>query len=138
MTNLEALSEIELSSRARNYPLYFALFMGALSIITMQATSTLPGTPMTLSVLFIILYFFNKNLKVFKFFEKHFVFQKGIMGKTNVPYTALTSYAVVKKSIIITYQNSKGKEKKIRFPVNQIEPKQFPILENTLKSKISD
>ncbi|MFB9053887.1 hypothetical protein ACFFVB_12445 [Formosa undariae] len=131
-------TEIELSSKAKNKPLYFALFMGAISIIAIQATSTLPGMPMGLAILFITLYVFNKNLKVFKFSEKHFVFQVGILGKTNVPYSALKSYEVVKKNIVITYQNPNKKEKKIRLPISQIEPTQFSLFENTLKSKISN
>ncbi|MDW5289672.1 hypothetical protein [Formosa sp. PL04] len=130
-------TEIELSSIAKNKPLYFGLFMGAISMIALSATSTLPGMPMGLAILFFSTYFLNKNLKVFTFLEKHFVFQTGILGKKNIPYSTLKSYAVVKKNIVITYQNPNEKEKKIRLPVSQIEPTQFPLLEDTLKSKIS-
>ena len=130
-------TEIELSSKAKNKPLYFALFMGAISMIALSATSTIPGMPMGLAILFFSLYVFNKNLKIFKFFEKHFVFQAGMIGKKNVAYSALKSYAVVKKNIVITYQNPNEKEKKIRIPISQIEPTQLPLLESTLKSNIS-
>ena len=130
-------TEIGLSSSAKNKPLYFALFMGAISIIALQATSTVPGMPIGLAILFSTLYVFNKNLKVFKFSEKHFVFQAGIIGKKNVAYSALKSYAVEKKIMVITYQNLNEKEKKIKFPISQIESDQFQVLENTLKSKIT-
>ncbi|EPR74471.1 hypothetical protein ADIWIN_0572 [Winogradskyella psychrotolerans RS-3] len=94
--------------------------------------------PLGCAIVFFGLYAFNKKLKVFKFFETHFVFQPGVIGKTSVPYSALKSFAVEKKVIVITYENSNGKEKKIRCLVSQIEPKQFPLLESTLKSKIND
>ena len=129
-------SEIELSSKAKNKPLIFALFMIGLSLITLQATSIEIVFPIAFCIIFFSLYAFNKNLKVFKFSEHHFVFQAGIIGKKEVSYSALKSYVIERKVMIITYQNPDEKEKKIRIQVSQIEPTQFPLLEDILKSKI--
>jgi len=138
MTKTDNASGIELSSQAKYKPLVFALFMIGLCLISLQDISIESVIPLVGAIVFFGLYAFNKKLKVFNFFETHFVFQPGVIGKTTVPYSALKSFAVEKKVIVITYENSDGKEKKIKCLVSQIEPKQFPILENTLKSKISD
>ncbi|WP_179352061.1 hypothetical protein [Winogradskyella vidalii] len=136
MNKTDTISEIELSSTAKNKPLYFALFMLALSLITLQAPSIEIVVPIAFCILFFSLYVFNKNLKVFKFSENHFVFQTGIIGKKEIAYSALKSYAVERKVMVITYQNPNEKEKKLRLPVSQIKPTQFPVLEDILKSKI--
>ncbi|MFD2541235.1 hypothetical protein ACFSSB_02800 [Lacinutrix gracilariae] len=138
MTKTDNASGIELSSQAKYKPLVFALFMIGLCLISLQDISIESVIPLVGAIVFFGLYAFNKKLKVFNFFETHFVFQPGVIGKTTVPYSALKSFAVEKKVIVITYENSDGKEKKIKCLVSQIESKQFPILESTLKSKISD
>jgi len=130
-------SEIELSSTAKNKPLYFALFMLALSLLTLQATSIEIVFPIAFCIIFFSLYVFNKNLKVFKFSDHHFVFQAGIIGKKKISYNTLKSYTAERKVIVITYQNPNEKEKKLRFPISDIEPTQLPLLENILKNKIS-
>ncbi|MGR7813730.1 hypothetical protein [Lacinutrix undariae] len=129
--------EIELSVKAKNKPLFFAFFMLALSLLTLQAASIEVVFSIAFCILFFSLYVFNKNLKVFKFLEDHFVFQTGITDKKEVSYSALKSYAVERKLVVVIYQNPNEKEKKIRLPVSQIEPTQFSLLEDTLKSKIS-
>lgn len=138
MTQTDNASGIKLSSKAKYKPLVFALFMIGLCLISLQDISIESVIPLVGAIVFFGLYIFNKKLKVFNFFETHFVFQPGVIGKTTVPYSALKSFAVEKKVIVITYENSDGKEKKIKCLVSQIESKQFPILETTLKSKISD
>ncbi|MFD1015429.1 hypothetical protein [Winogradskyella rapida] len=138
MTKTDNDSGIELSSKAKYKPLVFALFMIGLCLISLQDISIESVIPLVGAIVFFGLYAFNKKLKVFNFLETHFVFQPGVIGKTTVPYSALKSFAVEKKVIVITYENSDGKEKKIKCLVSQIESKQFPILESTLKSKISD
>ncbi|PZW42484.1 hypothetical protein LX95_00796 [Mesonia algae] len=138
MTKSHTKSGIELSSKAKYKPLVFALFMIGLCLISLQDISIESVIPLGAAIIFFGLYVFNKKLKVFNFFETHFVFQPGVIGKITVPYNALKSFAVEKKVILITYENSDKKEKKIRFLVSQIEPKQFPLLESTLKSKISN
>jgi len=138
MTKTDNASGIELSSQAKYKPLVFALFMIGLCLISLQDISIESVIPLVGAIVFFGLYAFNKKLKVFNFFETHFVFQPGVIGKTTVPYSALKSFAVEKKVIVITYENSDGKQKKIKCLVSQIESKQFPILESTLKSKISD
>ncbi|MHA7943955.1 hypothetical protein ACJOV8_012840 [Formosa sp. 3Alg 14/1] len=138
MTKIDNDSGIELSSKAKYKPLVFALFMIGLCLISLQDISIESVIPLGCAIVFFGIYVFNKKLKVFKFFETHFVFQPGVIGKTTVPYSALKSYAIVKKVIVITYQDPNEKEKKIRCLVSQIEPKHFPLLERTVKSKISD
>ena len=138
MTKINNDIGIKLGSKAKYKPLVFALFMIGLCLISLQDISIESVIPLGAAIVFFGLYVFNKKLKVFNFFETHFVFQPGVIGKITVPYSALKSFAVEKKIILITYENSDKKEKKIRFLVSQIEPKQFPLLESTLKSKISN
>ncbi|WP_299779006.1 hypothetical protein [uncultured Formosa sp.] len=138
MTKTDTELGIELSSKAKNKPLVFALFMIGLCLISLQDTYIAAVMPLGCAILFFGLYAFNKKLNIFIFFETHFVFQPGVIGKTTVPYSALKSFAVEKKVIVITYENSDGKEKKIRCLVSQIESKQFPLLESTLKDIINN
>ncbi|WP_179335456.1 hypothetical protein [Winogradskyella costae] len=138
MSKIDHDSGIKLSSKAKNKPLVFALFMVGLSLLSLQETSIVAVIPFGCAIVFLGLYIFNKKLKVFNLFETHFVFQPNVVSKQNVPYSALKSFTVEKKVIVITYENSNGKEKKIRCLVSQIEPKQFPLLESRLKIKIND
>lgn len=138
MTKISNDIGIKLSSKAKYKPLIFALFMIGLSLLSLQDTSVISVIPLGCAILFLGLFAFNKKLKIFNFFENHLVFQPSIISKKNVQYRSLKSYAVERKVLVITYENSDKKEKKIRFLVSQIEPKQFPLLESTLKSKISN
>lgn len=130
------INEIELSSSVKNRPLYMALLMGVGSFVLFILFKQIPGMPIGMAILFIIMWFFNQNIKAFKFFEKHFAFQTAILGKKNVSYIGLKSYSVVGKNIIIRYQNSNEKEKTLKFPIKTIDPSQLSLLEKTIKNKI--
>jgi len=85
MTKSHTKSGIELSPKAKYKPLVFALFMIGLCLISLQDISIESVIPLGAAIVFFGLYVFSKKLKVFNFFETHFVFQPGVIGKITVP-----------------------------------------------------
>ncbi|ADV50118.1 hypothetical protein Celal_2839 [Cellulophaga algicola DSM 14237] len=123
--------EIELSSKAKNksFMLGGIFLVGTLIISAM--TKTLVLMPLIFGILFIVIGFLNMNIKAFKFYEKHLVFQAGFINKKMVLYKDLEGYNIEKRKIIIHYKEA-GKLKSLKLLKEIIADEDITVLQRKL------
>ncbi len=126
---------IELSSKVKNRAFILPGFFLVGIIVGLMILRTLMMMFVVFGILSLIIAFLNQNIKVFTFYDKHFVYQPGIAIKKMVLYNSIDSYEVFKRKLVIKYKDG-GKVKKIQLLKEAIEKEDLAYLENFLKEHI--
>ncbi len=126
---------IELSSKVKNRAFIMpGIFLVGI-IVGLLIFRTLIMMFVAFGILSLVIAFLNQNIKVFTFYDKHFVYQPGLAIKKMVLYNSIDSYEVFKRKLVIKYKDG-DKVKKIQLLKEAIEKEDLAYLENFLKEHI--
>ncbi len=129
------IKEIGLSWKGRNKSFILGGIMIFGSFFLAVMFKKLPLMPLTFGFVILIIGFFNSNVKIFKFYSKHFVFQPGIAHKKMILNEKLESFDIQKRTIIIYYKDA-GKNKKVKFLKEVLTDEDVEVLRNRLNEII--
>lgn len=104
--------EIEMSAKGKYKSFVMAGIFIIGSLMLGSMTGRIPLMLIVLGVFSLIMGFFTQNVKIFQFYDKHFVFQPSIVVKKHILYSNIISFNDERRKIIIEY-NEEGKTKKV-------------------------
>ncbi len=131
----QVIKEIGLSWKGRNRSFVLAGIMIVGALFLGATFKKLPLMPLIFGFIFLVIGFLNTNLKVFKFYQKHFVFQPSIAHKKMILNDNLVSFEIEKRKIIIIYKELE-KEKTIKLLKETLTDSSVDVLRTTLNDII--